>query len=33
MERDFGSGRRQALCIPWDIDGVTDEEEEEQLCQ
>ncbi|KAM9247323.1 FERM and PDZ domain-containing protein 4 isoform 1-T1 [Leptosomus discolor] len=32
MERDFGGGKKQTLCIPWDISGVTDEGEEEQFC-
>lgn len=32
MERDFGSGKKQTLCIPWDISEVTDEGEEEQFC-
>lgn len=32
MERDFGSGKKQTLCIPWDISEVMDEVEEEQFC-
>lgn len=32
MERDFGSGTKQTLCIPWDISEVMDEVEEEQFC-
>lgn len=33
MERDFGGGRKQTLCIPWDISVVADEGEEEHFCQ
>lgn len=33
MERDFGGGRKQTLCIPWDISIVADEGEEEHFCQ
>lgn len=32
MERDFGSGKKQTLCIPWDISEVMDGVEEEQFC-